>query len=703
MFGDFVTKATKNISEYPCFKTENFTSAIRQAVSKIPDVPSIASSNNIVCYARRVNEKVLDMVVTHVPYSSVLAKGANLCGDVASRLPLIRTVTRRRVPTMTVSDHMEEDLLDSPPMLGRFGHERIPKVRKWKSEGYLGNMRKLCGKKDLLTMVRHHFIEYPKHRIETAGSWLSSLFSSKCILAQFQSNMKNTVVQAIMSASTLTLNATGSFFHEFDTHYPRTISSTRAVRYCREKSQLESSQFFLKFALRNISELLSCPAGELLRSLAMFGALQKILGSPYPPLGSLHNLNSEEKDNEFLFLQRIYDFALASYGPLILDILRMNLTSRSVQDLIIRLTKVKKEDILICEVNSKFLEPSFALVLDHKMENIIVTIRGTANVEDCFTDIHAESVPFHVGHAHRGMLCCAQFLDRRLRGIVRNLSRKHAEYNIVITGHSLGGGAATLLAIIWHHDRMFGSRVRGVAFAGAACVTKELSLYCTEFVTSVIYADDIISRLSLRAVENLRHILVAMCSEAGKEQCFDADSISSLIEAYITAGKSTAKRWRRYLERIYVALTSVADKHQSPFQIMYTGGSILCAIPDEDYILHPEKRPFQKNSDLTPSSTHLIKPRKLEPFGEIVCNPAIFLKHFPSNLKDFFRHNKPSEVTSSSGFSSPVISKNASVGSAPPIFQELLNSTCPSISSVLASPRHKSLYNLFSLHEPQVA
>lgn len=465
----------------------------------------------------------------------------------------------------------------------------------------------------------------------------------------------------------------------------------------------------------------------------MFGALQKILGSPYPPSGSLLNLNSKKELHEFFFLKRIYDFALASYGPLILDILGMNLTSRSVQDLIVRMTEVKKEDILICVVTSKFLEPSFAVVLDHKMQNIIVTIRGTANVEDCFTDIHAESVPFHVGHAHRGMLCCAQFLDRRLRRIVRNLSRKHLKYNIVITGHSLGGGAATLLAIIWHHDRMFGSRVRGVAFAAAACVSKELSRYCTEFVTSVIYADDLVSRLSLRAVENLRRILVAMCSEDGKDQCFDADSISSLIEAYITAGRSTAKRWRRYLDRIYHALTSVAAKHQSPFQIMYTGGSILCAIPEEDYVLHPEKRPLQNSSNLTTSSTHLIKPRKLEDFGEIVCNPAIFLKHFPSNLKDFFRHNKPkfskgmvptkftesdcsnyadddgvisiefSEVAPSSGSSCPVISKKSSVDRAPEIFQELLKSTNPSIGSVLASPRHKSLYNLFSLHEPQVA
>jgi len=338
-----------------------------------------------------------------------------------------------------------------------------------------------------------------------------------------------------------------------------------------------------------------------------------------------------------------------------------------------------------------------------------------------------------IGHAHRGMLCCAQFLDRRLRRIVKNLSRKHSKYNIVITGHSLGGGAATLLSIIWHQDSIFGSRVRGVGFAAAACVSKKLSKYCTNFVTSVVYADDIISRLSLRGIENIIRILVTMCSEEGKGQGFDADSISSLIEAYITASKSTAKRWRQYLDRIYRALTSVAAKHQSPLQIMYIGGSILCAIPEEDYVLHPEKRPLQKSSNLTPSSTHLIRPWKLEAFGEIVCNPAIFLKHAPNNLMGFFHDNEPkfrkgmvptefaksdcsvnsnndsvismelAEAILSSGSSLPEVSKKSSVDSSPGIFQKLLKPTCPSISSMVASPTHKSLYDLFSLHEPQVA
>jgi len=296
----------------------------------------------------------------------------------------------------------------------------------------------------------------------------------------------------------------------------------------------------------------------------------------------------------------------------------------------------------------------------------------------------------------------------------------------------LGGGTATILAIIWHNDRVIGPRVRGVAFASAASVSKELAEFCTEFVTTVIYADDVVSRLSLRTVENLRHILVAMCTEEGRSQCFDADSISSLIEAYITAEKSTARRWRRHLCRIYDALTSVAAKHQSPFQMMYTGGSILCVIPEEDYILHPEKRPPQQSSRLIPKSTHIIKVRSVESFGEIVCDPAILTKHFPSNLKDFFRHSTPElskvivekeliksdryisgdedckifnevvKVTTGSRSRSPRLSNKLSVDSFPEI--SLLKHPRNSKASILVSPRHQSMYGLFScLHQPQVA
>jgi len=130
MIGDFVSRATKNLSDLPSFKTEDFTGAVRQAVNQIPDVTYLANTNNIACCARRVNEKVLDVVANHVPHSSILTEGANLCGDVASNLPLVRTVTRRLAPTMTVVDHKEEDPLDSQSMLGQCGSESKPQVRK---------------------------------------------------------------------------------------------------------------------------------------------------------------------------------------------------------------------------------------------------------------------------------------------------------------------------------------------------------------------------------------------------------------------------------------------------------------------------------------------------------------------------------------------------------------------------------------------
>jgi len=237
-------------------------------------------------------------------------------------------------------------------------------------------------------------------------------------------------------------------------------------------------------------------------------------------------------------------------------------------------------------------------------------------------------------------------------------------------------------------------------------------------VTSVVYADDIVSRLSLRAIENLVRILVYMCSEEGKAQGVDADSISSLIEAYVKAENGTAKRWRSHLERIYGALTAVAEKQNSQFGLMYTGGSIINVIPGEDYTGHPEKSPRLQSVNINPNMAHLIRPRNIDSFGEIVCNPAaaVLIRHFPSNLKDFFRRNKSEFCASdndnlfSKEFSKgdiksslPELACKLSVDGFPDMLHGLLKPGCPPNASILLSPKkHRAMYDVFSLHTPQV-
>jgi len=620
---DIVSKATVNLPQIP--SAENVTG---QICSVMPSVPKLPSSEDVTGAVRRAGERVLDSVDNNIMYGTTLTRGVVYCGDAASSLPFIGSSIRAFVPQRQFVESKEEkenDIADSNRAMYRRRRERPRRL----SEG--------DGDKVESEAVGWSFLKAPKSPLISAKSLLTAILPNQDSFSRLSSAVTKAALQTSLSASELTFSYTDTLFREYNTCYSRALSKGRAVRYCREKSALEATQYLLKFALSNIKELCVCSPGEMIRALAMFGALQKVLGNPYPPAEPAFDIDTEYGRVEFLNMKRLYDFALASYGPLILDILRMNLTSRSMDDLIIRMTGVLQKDILRSVSTSKFQQPAFAVVMDYNYKRVVVTIRGTANVEDVLTDVHAESAPFHVGHAHRGILCSAQYLDRELRDHVKNISRSHEEWEIVITGHSLGGAVATVLAIIWHNDRSIGSKVRAISFAAAACVSKPLAEDCMGFVTSVVYADDLVSRLSLRAVENLRHILVGMCSQKAKEQAIDSNSISSLIEAYITAERHIAPRWKTHLDRAYKALNAMADSQPSDHQLMYPGGKLRFVIPEEDFVLYPNRRPASNMSNLIPPNMYMLSARNLKSLGKIVCNPTIFLRHFPTILNDFFR------------------------------------------------------------------
>ena len=69
------------------------------------------------------------------------------------------------------------------------------------------------------------------------------------------------------------------------------------------------------------------------------------------------------------------------------------------------------------------------------------------------------------------------------------------DYQLTLVGHSLGAGAAALLAMML--------KARGItnmhcyAFAPPMCCEPDLASTCSDCITSVIFRDDIISRYGL--------------------------------------------------------------------------------------------------------------------------------------------------------------------------------------------------------------
>ncbi|OAD08494.1 hypothetical protein MUCCIDRAFT_154931 [Mucor lusitanicus CBS 277.49] len=176
--------------------------------------------------------------------------------------------------------------------------------------------------------------------------------------------------------------------------------------------------------------------------------------------------------------------------------------------------------------------------------------------------------------AHGGMLEAAQILAVQ-KGKVFEAIKKGLEsyphYGLVLCGHSLGAGVASLLSVLWseeklhflsrrmmsnqEHDAADGSKLPRKfldSFAaasikkvsclfvtselsglpagrpihcytyGSPCVMSlELSQYCTGLVTSVVHGNDIVSGLSLGLLKDFKNI--APCdwalSARSKENC----------------------------------------------------------------------------------------------------------------------------------------------------------------------------------------
>ena len=81
-----------------------------------------------------------------------------------------------------------------------------------------------------------------------------------------------------------------------------------------------------------------------------------------------------------------------------------------------------------------------------------------------------------------------------------------AGYCIRIVGHSLGAGAAAMLAIWLKRSGV--EDVTCYAFATPNCVSLDLAEGCQDYVTSVVFRDDIIARFSPAALAKLHKELL---------------------------------------------------------------------------------------------------------------------------------------------------------------------------------------------------
>lgn len=241
----------------------------------------------------------------------------------------------------------------------------------------------------------------------------------------------------------------------------------------------------------------------------------------------------------------------------------------TADDVVSKVPGLRVDQIHHMEVGKGVGCPSFLIAEDSDMDVLVLAIRGTASVADALTDCLCEEVPFLNGHAHGSIAEHARQIMKIARPVLLELLEKSPEKKVIVTGHSLGAGAAVLLTVELFSKASEGSihdpaLVECFAFAPPPVFYPRKELPESPRILSFINNMDCIPRLCLGSGVKL---LLAV-----KE--VDGLSMGLPERLKFLTSPSDKPQLPDYLE--------IPDEFQSKFHSHHAAGTLICFSPAED-------------------------------------------------------------------------------------------------------------------------
>ncbi|XP_035694884.1 diacylglycerol lipase-beta-like [Branchiostoma floridae] len=188
---------------------------------------------------------------------------------------------------------------------------------------------------------------------------------------------------------------------------------------------------------------------------------------------------------------------------------------------ILRHTGLMATDVVYATFHNKVYEIPFFVALDHDRRSVVVAVRGTLSLRDALTDLSAESETIDVEgvegtFAHKGILQAAIFIHKKLEeeNILANAFWKVPDYSLVVVGHSLGAGTASLLSILLRpaYPRLF-----CYAYSPpGGLMSKSTAEYTKNFTCSIVLGKDLVPRLGISTMEDLKSKLISAINSSDK-------------------------------------------------------------------------------------------------------------------------------------------------------------------------------------------
>ncbi|GAA6023225.1 hypothetical protein JCM11491_006486 [Sporobolomyces phaffii] len=259
---------------------------------------------------------------------------------------------------------------------------------------------------------------------------------------------------------------------------------------------------------------------------------------------------------------------------------------------------IRVEDILL----SSFTDPQPILsnekispivnyvAVDHSVEAIVLSCRGSLGLSDILVDLTCDYEPMPVPEGdphgsylvHSGMFLSATTLQRgTVHDVIKDALERFPTYGLVLCGHSLGGGVAALLSILWstpaaayerQEDEMRSERRRppphppiasafvtsfssglapGRAVAcytyGVPCVASpDLARYSEGLVISTVHNYDLVPTLSIGVLRDLKTMALGFYAETGVAEEIVARVVGLCQRRFVARRRRTAPSRSHY-------------------------------------------------------------------------------------------------------------------------------------------------------------
>lgn len=190
---------------------------------------------------------------------------------------------------------------------------------------------------------------------------------------------------------------------------------------------------------------------------------------------------------------------------------------------LLRHTGLHRTEVLLASYHNELYRLPFFVAFDHEKRTMVITVRGTLSSKDCLTDALVKSTTMCLPDGttavvHSGFYHSAHFILDKLKQnnildhpLLCPDSTQGLPYQLRIIGHSLGAGAASLLAIILYPE--FPSLQCYAFSAPGATICETGARFTEQFVTSMVVGWDMVARMHMQALMNFKkEMLLALYS-----------------------------------------------------------------------------------------------------------------------------------------------------------------------------------------------